>query len=158
MADLTHLATWASPLISGLSAARRRLAMAEVATYLRRSQAERIAAQHNPDGTEFEPRKPRPKGARIRDRKGKIRRKMFTRLAAAKYLRKASTPSTATLTIAGRAGRIARVHQYGMRDKVDWRQPKSPTVQYARRELLGFSPHDVEAITDILLRHITMGG
>ena len=46
MADaLDRLSTWAAPLLAGLSLPRRRAAMTQVATYLRRSQAERIAAQ-----------------------------------------------------------------------------------------------------------------
>lgn len=152
-ADLSALATWLGPLLAGLSAPRQRAAMVEVSTYLRRSQAERIGAQLNPDGTAYEPRKPR-----LRKKKGAIRRKMFEKLRTAKYLRKAATATTATITIGGRTARIARVHQYGLRDKVDWRRPASPEVRYPRRELLGFTAADEAAITDIVLRHITIGG
>lgn len=154
MADaLDRLSTWAAPLLACLSLPRRRVAMTQVATYLRRSQAERIAAQRNPDGSPYAPRKPR-----LRAKKGSIRRTMFEKLRQAKYMRKASTAETATITIGGRTARIARVHQYGLRDKVDWRKPNSPTTQYARRELLGFTAADEEAITEILLHHITAAG
>jgi phage virion morphogenesis protein len=91
--------------------------MVQVATYLRRSQAERIAAQRNPDGSPYEPRKPR-----LRNKKGAIRRTMFEKLRQAKRLRKTATAQSATVTIGGRSARIARVHQYGLRDKVDWAQ------------------------------------
>lgn len=156
MADaLSRLAHWAAPLLAGLSAPRRRAAMVQVATYLRRSQAQRIGAQLNPDGTPYEPRKPQ----RLRKKKGAIRRKMFEKLRTAKHLRKSATAESATITITigGRSARIARVHQLGLRDKVDWRKAKSPTVQYPRRELLGITPADEDAMTDILLHHITAG-
>lgn len=155
MADaLSQLAAWASPLLAGLAPARRRMALVQVATYLRRSQAERIAAQSNPDGSPFEPRKPQP---RMRAKRGAIRRKMFEKLRTAKYLRKSATTNAAIISIGGRTARIARVHQYGLRDLVDWRRPDTPTVRYARRELLGFTRADEDAITDILLLHITAG-
>lgn len=151
--DINRLADWAAPLLAGLSAERRRAAMVQVATYLRRSQAERIAAQRNPDGSPYEPRKPR-----LRNKKGSIRRTMFEKLRQAKRLRKAATANSATVTIGGRSARIARVHQYGLRDKVDWRKPSTVTVKYAQRELLGFTAADEDAITEIVLHHITAGG
>ena len=152
--DLSNLANWAAPLLRGLSVDRRRAAMVQVSTFLRRSQAARIGAQRNADGSPYEPRKAR---TRLRDKKGAIRRKMFEKLRTAKYMRKAATANSATITIGGRSARIARVHQYGLRDKVDWRLPKSPQVQYPRRELLGLTSADEQAITDILLHHITAG-
>lgn len=148
---LKRLAHWAAPLLAGLSAQRRKAAMVQVATYLRRSQAQRIGAQLNPDGTPYEARKPR----RLRDKKGAIQRKMFAKLRTAKYLRKSATAEAATVSIGGKSARIARVHHHGLRDKVDWRKPNSPSVQYARRQLLGFTAEEEEAITDILLHHIT---
>ncbi len=156
MADaLNHLANWASPLMAGLSPERRRAAMVQISTYLRRSQAQRIGAQLNPDGTSYEPRKPR---RQLRGKKGQIRRKMFEKLRTAPYLRKSATAESATVTIGGRTARIARVHHRGLRDKVDWRKPNSPTVQYAKRELLGFTPAEEDAVTDILLHHVSAGG
>ncbi|WP_431274227.1 phage virion morphogenesis protein [Variovorax ureilyticus] len=149
---LNRLATWVAPLLVALSPERRRAAMVQVATYMRRSNSQRIAAQLNPDGTPYEPRKPR-----LRKKKGSIRRKMFEKLRTAKHLRKQATANSATISIGGRSARIARVHQYGLRDKVDWRRPNSLEVQYARRELLGFTSADEGAITDILLHHFTAG-
>lgn len=151
--ELNRLATWAAPLLAGLGPARRRAAMVQVSTYLRRSQAERIAAQRNPDGTPYEARKPR-----LRNKKGAIRRTMFEKLRQAKRLRKTATANSATVVIGGRSARIARVHQYGLRDKVDWRKPESVTVKYARRELLGFTAADEDAITDIVMHHIATSG
>jgi len=151
--DPNRLATWAAPLLAGLGPARRRAAMVQVSTYLRRSQAERIAAQRNPDGTPYKARKPR-----LRNKKGTIRRTMFEKLRQAKRLRKTATADSATVSIGGRSARIARVHQYGLRDKVDWRRPETVSVKYARRELLGFTAADEDAIIDLVLHHITAGG
>ena len=151
--DLNRLATWAAPLLAGLGPARRRAAMVQVSTYLRRSQAERIAAQRNPDGTPYEPHKPR-----LRNKKGTIRRTMFEKLRQARRLRKTATANSATVSVGGRSARIARVHQYGLRDKVDWRKPETVSVKYARRELLGFTAADEDAIIDLVLHHITAGG
>lgn len=65
MAQLDTLEDWVAPLLAKLTpAARRSLALA-VARDLRRSQAARIAAQRNPDGSRFEPRrKPRAAAAK----------------------------------------------------------------------------------------------
>lgn len=60
------------------------------------------------------------------------------------------TDDAAVVFIAGGAASTARVHQYGLRDKVDRRQDTSPTVRYARRELLGYCIGDVQAIADML--------
>jgi len=152
---LSRLANWATPLMAALSPERRRAAMVQISTYLRRSQAQRIGAQLNPDGSPYEPRKPREQ---LRNKKGAIRRKMFEKLRTAQYLRKAATTESATVAIGGRTARIARVHQRGLRDKVDWRKPNSPNVQYPKRELLGFTPADEDAVTDILLHHVTANG
>lgn len=144
MADpLDALAGWASPLLARLSPQRRRQVMADISTTLRQGQAARIAAQRNSDGTAYEPRKPRTP---IRQRKGAIRRTMFDKLRTARYLKRSATAERAAVAIDARAARIARVHQYGLRDRVDWRRAGSPTVRYARRDLLGLTDADLRAI------------
>ncbi len=149
MADsLDQLAAWAGPLLAKLAPAARRTAMREVATVLRQRQAARIKAQQNPDGTPYEARRPR---AQLQAKAGAIRRDMFARMRRPATLRKSSTDDAAVVFIAGGAASTARVHQYGLRDKVDWRMAKSPAVRYARRELLGFSREDLESLTDSLL-------
>lgn len=44
----------------------------------------------------------------------------------------------------------------GLRDKVNWRMAKSPTVRYARRELLGFSAADVDAIANAIAKGLVL--
>lgn len=152
MADsLDLLAGWAAPMLAKLAPAARKAAMREVSTMLRRSQAERIKSQHNPDGTPYEPRRPREQ---LKAKSGAIRRDMFVRMRRPGILRMTAKESEAVVLITAAASRTARVHQEGWRDKVDWRQASSPTVRYARRQLLGFSNDDIQAIHDVLLRHI----
>lgn len=155
MADsLDQLAAWAGPLLAKLDPPARRAAMREVATLLRQRQAARIKAQQNPDGTPYEARRPR---AQLKAKAGAIRRDMFARMRRPATLRKSSTNDAAVVYIAGGAASTARVHQYGLRDKVDWRLAKSPAVRYARREILGISKDDVEAIESGLAAHIGAG-
>lgn len=152
MADaLDDLAGWASPLLENLGPAARKAAMAEIAQALQRSQNHRIADQRNPDGSPFDPRKPRS-----RDKAGRIKR-MFEGLRKARYLKRSATTSTATVSFAPYVSRTARVHQLGLRDRVDFRNPKSPEVRYARRELLGVTDADRDLIADIILKHATGG-
>ncbi len=148
--SIDQIADWATPLMARLTPAARKVAMAEVAVYLRRSQAERIASQRNPDGSPYEPRRPR---ASLATSKGSIRRGMFLGLRKVQNLQRKATSDAATVSVNQRALRVARVHQFGGRDKVDWRNPRSPTVRYARRELLGFTEADLDAVADILIRH-----
>lgn len=125
--------------------ARRQLAR-EIAKQLRQSQQRRIAAQLNPDGSAFAPRKPQ-----IRERKGKLRRTMFAKLRTTKYLKTEATANAAVTGFVSEVERIARVHQYGLRDRA---QRGGPEVQYPERQLLGLSDVDVEVISDMLLNHL----
>lgn len=153
MADsLDQLAAWAAPLLAQLTPAARRAAMREVAQVLRQRQAERIKAQQNPDGTPYEARRPRHQ---LKAKAGAIRRDMFARMRRPANLRMSSSSEEAVVFINPRAAATARVHQYGLRDRVDWRQANSPVVRYARRELVGLSGADVGLIADLLTRHIS---
>ncbi|QRQ88511.1 phage virion morphogenesis protein [Cupriavidus oxalaticus] len=146
MNDLDELTAWASALLVKLEPAARRSLLREVATEMRRRQSARIAEQRNPDGTVFEPRKPQ-----LRLRPGRVRRTMFNRLRTTRFMKVQSDPNSAVVTFASRALRIAEVHQYGLRDRVN---KAGMEVQYARRELLGFADGDVERITDLVLAHL----
>lgn len=144
--DLQQLESWLTPLINKLSPKERRVLAREVARDLRIANRERIKAQTNPDGTPFEPR------SEIRGRSGRIRRKaMFSKLRTAKYLRIKTTADTAEVGFLGHINRIARVHHYGLRDRVE---KGGPQHQYARRELVGITPTDRERIMNSLIDHL----
>lgn len=147
MADpLQQLEDWAAPLLAKLSAQEQRQLARRIATDLRRSQAKRIAQQRNPDGSAYEARKPQRK-----HRQGQVKA-MFDKLRSARHLRAQATSAAAVIAITGRAARIARVHQEGLRDQVE---PGGPSVIYPRRELLGITDAERERIRDTLVDHLT---
>lgn len=146
MADeLRALEDWAGALLAKLEPKQRRQLNQGIARKLRRSQQQRIAAQRNPDGTPYAPRKARQP---LRSKQGRVKQKMFTKLRQARHLKLQSDANTIALSFLARTARLARVHQYGLRDRPG---RNSPDVQYSRRELLGFASADLEMIRDELL-------
>lgn len=145
---LQALEDWVAPLLAKLSPAERRGLARRVGQDLRRAQASRIAAQQNPDGSDFEPRK----SMKARQGGGRIRGKMFRKLRTAQYLRVQADAAGAAVGFLGRTARLARVHQYGLRDEV---QPGGAQHRYAARELLGMSDADRDRIRESLLAHLT---
>lgn len=133
-------------LLANMSSKERRQLAREIAKQLRPSQQRRIAAQLNPDGSAFEKRKPQ-----VRDQKGKIRRTMFSKLRTTKYLKTEAKPDAAVIGFVGEVERIARVHQYGLRDRA---QKGGPEVQYPTRQLLGFTEADLDAVSDLTIKHL----
>jgi len=126
-------------------AARRRLAV-DIAKRLRQSQQQRIKSQKAPDGTAYAPRKPK----RIRDKKGRIKREMFAKLRTARYLKASGNDSAAVVEFTGKVQRIARVHQYGLKDKPG---PNSAQVKYPERRMLGFTNNEKDYIENIIIAH-----
>jgi phage virion morphogenesis (putative tail completion) protein len=149
--ELTHLEEWVAPLAAKLSAAGRKALSRVIGRDLRQAQTRRIAAQLNPDGTPFAARRP---GKDLRGKRGAIRRRqasMFAKLRTARWLKIMADANEAAVGFTGRAERIARVHQEGLRDRV---APNGPEVRYARRQLLGFSDADREMVRNRLLQHL----
>jgi phage virion morphogenesis protein len=148
--DLSLLEGWAGALLLKLVPSGRRKVAKAIAVALRRSQQQRIAAQREPDGTPFVPRK-RPKD--LRGKRGHIKRDaMFAKLRTARYLKVKATTEDASVEVTGRGGRIATVHQYGELDRASH---LGPAVRYPRRTLLGFAPDDRAKVHDILISHFS---
>lgn len=147
--NLAALEDWAGALLAKLSPAERRKLTTRIGRDLRRNQQQRIATQRNPDGTPYAPRKTKA----LRNKQGRIKRQMFTRLRQAKNLRLQSTADSIAIAFTGRIARIAKVHQRGLRDRPGRGQAE---VQYAKRELLGFNHAALELIRDGLLDHLTL--
>lgn len=141
--DLTRLHQWADGLLQQLSPAARRQLARDVAKQLRASQQKRIAAQANPDGTAY--------AQRLRQKSGHIRRQMFAKMRTTRYLKMQASSDAAVVGFVGQVQRIASVHQFGLRDRV---RPGGPEVQYARRELLGYTDQDEDQITELVLAHL----
>ncbi|MHA1006444.1 phage virion morphogenesis protein [Enterobacter bugandensis] len=143
MDDLQRVDDWLAALLANLEPAARNRMMRQLAQELRRSQQQNIRLQRNPDGTTFEPRR-----VTARSKKGRIKRQMFAKLRTTKYLKTAATADSASVQFDGKVQRIARVHHYGLRERVSRRGPE---VRYAERRLLGIN-NGVEAmIKDTLL-------
>lgn len=147
--DLQALETWAAPLLQRLQPAERGRLSRAIGTTLRRSQQRRIAAQKNPDGSTYVPRRKQAAG---RERAGRIKRAaMFRKLRQAKHLRIRANPHQVSVGFFGRAARIARVHQEGLTDAVS---KNGRRITYEKRQLLGLTPAETERIKDIVLNHI----
>ncbi|WXP42561.1 phage virion morphogenesis protein [Escherichia coli] len=134
------------PARKALPASRTQLAR-EIARSLRQSQSQRIAAQKNPDGSSFAPRKPQ-----LRSKKGKIRRQMFRKLRTARYMKGKGDGQGATISFLSSVRHMAAVHQYGLRDRVN---RYGLEVDYAQRQLLGVSAEDVRKIEALIVHFLT---
>ncbi|SDI78265.1 phage virion morphogenesis protein [Variovorax sp. OV700] len=144
---LSALEDWIAPLLAKLEPAQRRMLARNVGQTLRRSQAERIAAQQNPDGSAYAARKP----SKARQQQGRIRRTMFAKMRTARHLRLQASEDVVTIGFLSRTSRIARVHQEGLSDLVE---SGGPAYRYPMRELLGLSGPEREYIKDLLLRFL----
>lgn len=151
--ELTALEDWAGALLGQVSAAGQRHLAKDIAVALRKSQQRRIAQQLNPNGTPFAPRRNVPK---LRTKSGRIKRaKMFAKLRTSTWLKAKAEGSTAVVEFAGRAAKIARVHQEGLSDQVS---PKGPRVRYPRRMLLGFGAGDRAGVREVIIDHLSARG
>ena len=144
MNELTPFDNQLAGLLASLTPAGRRQLAMKIARALRASQQQHIRQQQAPDGTPFAPRKSPP----ARSKKGRVKRQMFQKLRTARYLKASGTPQQAVLAFTGRVQRMAKVHQYGLRDKPS---AKSREVQYAARPLLGFSQEDIKQVEALLM-------
>ncbi|MDK7098590.1 phage virion morphogenesis protein [Klebsiella aerogenes] len=142
MDELQEVDTWLTALLANLEPAARKRMMRELAQQLRRIQQNNIRLQRNPDGTGYEPRR-----VTARTKKGRIKRQMFAKLRTTKYLKTAATADSASVQFAGQVQRIARVHHYGLRDRVS---RKGPEVRYAERRLLGLNQKTNDIIQDLI--------
>lgn len=147
MDNLHKVDEWLAALLANLEPAARHRMMRELAQELRRNQQQNIRLQRNPDGSGYEPRK-----VTARTKKGRIKRQMFSKLRTAKYLKTAVSADSASVQFSEAVQRIARVHHYGLRDRVSRNGPK---VNYSERQLLGINGNYHYKIIDVLLKHFS---
>ena len=143
MDELHWVDDWLTALLANLEPAARSRMMRQLAQQLRRTQQQNIRLQRNPDGSGYEPRK-----VKARTKKGRIKRQMFSKLRTAKYLKTAAKADSASVQFEGKVQRIARVHHYGLRDRV---KKGGPEVVYTRRELLGYSKDFENQLIDTII-------
>lgn len=152
MATVEEVQAKLNALINNLSPQARRQLARNIGQALRKNQQARIARQENPDGTAFEPRKPRKEFGK---KKGRIKRKaMFAKLRTARYFKIQSNANEVTVGFNGSSATIANVHQYGLMSSPS--KTKDFKVRYAQRELLGFSQSDLDVIEDLILEQLSM--
>lgn len=142
MDDLQRVDDWLAALLANLEPAARNRMMRQQAQELRRSQQQNIRLQRNPDGTAFEPRR-----VTARSKKGRIKRQMFSKLRTTKYLKTVASADSASVQFANGVQRIARVHHYGLREKIN---NSKKQIKYSPRKLLGINS-DVEDLLVNLL-------
>lgn len=151
--DLQALEAWTATLLAQLQPGKRHVLIRDIARALHRSQQQRIAAQHNPDGSAFIPRKPRnlPKAKHLREKAHRIRRRaMFIKLKMTRFLKRENDAQSLTIGFTGRAARLAYVHQYGKTDQV---APGGPRYRYPARVLLGLTQEEKEMIREKVIAY-----
>lgn len=146
--NVLELANYLQPLLERLSMGERARLAKQIGRDLRKSQGKRISEQKNPDGSSYTPRR-----KRLREQKGKIKRKMFTKIKNTSNLKVLSNADSIAIGFVGRVARIARVHQEGLKDRAE---KGAPDVVYPKRELLGFTEQDIKFVEDSFLKHIKL--
>ncbi|RAI69558.1 phage virion morphogenesis protein [Pseudomonas fluorescens] len=146
---LEVLEDWATGLLGQLEPASRNKLARSLGQALRRSQQQRITAQQNPDGSRYAPRKQR----NLRSKQGRVKRKvkMFQKLRTARFLKVQGDANAISVGFIGRIARIARVHQYGLKDRPE---RGAPDVQYEQREVLSFTNEDLNLLREKLVAHL----
>lgn len=145
MSELSAFDSRLAGLIAALSPQSRKAMAATIAKRLRKHQQQRIKQQVTPDGQPFTPRRPQP----LRAKKGRIKREMFAKLRTAKYMKAKGTADDAVVEFTGQVQRMAKVHQYGLRDRPSVRAKE---MQYPARPLLGLDAEDVKIVEEELMK------
>lgn len=148
MSDFKPFDNQLTGLLAALSPAGRRKLAGEIAKQLRTSQQQRIKQQKAPDGSPYQARKRQP----LRAKKGRIKRAMFQKLRTNRYMKASGRENGAVVEFTGKVQRIARVHQYGLKDRPN---AHAQDVQYAERQLLGFSQADKQLVETLTIKHLS---
>ncbi|HCR0211400.1 TPA: phage virion morphogenesis protein [Enterobacter hormaechei] len=135
-------------LLAALSPAGRRKLAGEIAKQLRTAQQQRIKQQKAPDGSPYQARKRQP----LRAKKGRIKRAMFQKLRTNRYMKASGRENGAVVEFTGNVQRIARVHQYGLKDRPN---AYAQEVQYAQRQLLGLNEINIKEMELLIGEHIS---
>jgi len=147
VAELHEVDAWLAALLSQLEPAARKKMLREVARDVRRIQQANITAQRSPDGTAWEPRR-----VTARSKKGRIRRGMFAKMKTAKYLKAQASADAAEVAFVPAVQKLARVHHYGLRDRVNRR---GTMVKYAERPLLGINIGSKSVVREAIMRWLS---
>lgn len=132
--------------LAKLSPGKRRRISRKIGMELRKANAQRIAANVQPDGSAMQPRKAR----KLKAGKGAIKKgRMFRKLRLAKSFKVNPTPDGVSVGFQGLVARTARAHQYGLTDFVGRTEAgKVVRAKYPERVVLGFAAEDLDLIAD----------
>lgn len=144
MSELKPFDDQLAGLIAALSPAGRRKLAGEIAKQLRTAQQQRIKQQNAPDGSPYKTRKRQP----LRAKTGRIKRAMFQKLRTNRYMKASGRDNSAVVEFTRRVQRIARVHQFGLKDKPN---PYSKEIRYSERQLLGFNKPSKDLISGVII-------
>lgn len=148
MSELKPFDDQLAGLLAALSSAGRRKLAGEIAKQLRTAQQQRIKQQKAPDGSPYQARKRQP----LRAKTGRIKRAMFQKLRTSRYMKASGRENSAVVEFTGKVQRIARVHQLGLKDRPN---VHAQDVQYAERQLLGFSQADKQLVETLIIKHLS---
>lgn len=148
MSDFKPFDNQLAGLLAALSPAGRRRLAGEIAKQLRTAQQQRIKQQKAPDSSPYQARKRQP----LRAKKGRIKRAMFQKLRTNRYMKASGRENGAVVEFTGNVQRIARVHQYGLKDRPN---AHAQEVQYAQRQLLGLNEINIKEIELLIGEHIS---
>ncbi|HEX8554825.1 MAG TPA: phage virion morphogenesis protein [Sphingomonas sp.] len=148
MNDFAPIEQLCRDLLLRTAAPERARLLRAIGRDLRKSQASRITAQRDPEGAAFEPRRAKRAGKKPSMRQ----QKMFRKLRLAKNLKAGGNADELWVGFAGRASRIASVHQEGLADAP---APGQRKVRYARRVLLGLTESERQRILEMILTQVT---
>ncbi|HCM9292978.1 phage virion morphogenesis protein [Enterobacter hormaechei] len=144
MSDFKPFDNQLAGLLAALSPAGRRKLAGEIAKQLRTAQQQRIKQQKAPDGSPYQARKRQP----LKAKQGRIKRAMFQKLRTNRYIKASGRENVAVVEFTGKVQRIARIHQYGLKDRPN---PHAKEVQYPERPLLGLDREAIQLIEERLL-------
>lgn len=152
LSGLADLEAIANATLQKMAGPERRKLLRRMGQTIRGSQAKRIAAQQNPDGSAYAPRKTKTTTGKARSKKGSIRRgKMFRKMRQYKYLQIGTDAEGLWVGYSGYASHIGNIHQDGDFDKPN---PNAKPMRYPRRILLGLTAEDRDSLADMLLSQL----
>lgn len=157
-ADLSAIEGWIGDIAATLEPGARRQLASKISQSIRKANAERIAANIQPDGSAMAPRKPRGIRAKADAKKGGVKRsgKMFAKLKLTRNLRtRADEDGLEVGFFGGSVARVAAEHHYGRVGFVaKMKDGRTIRTRYTARRLIGFGADDPDMILDTIIKHI----
>lgn len=76
---------------------------------------------------------------------------MFQKLRTNRYMKASGRESGAVVEFTGKVQRIARIHQYGLKDRPN---VLAQGVQYPEQQLLGIGQNDKQLIEEVIIKYL----